>query len=185
MNGNGVSAGTACTPASPWHPHGAGKGGGKGGGHGAAVSWSATVQQMVTLSTTEAELVALSKATQETIFLRQILERMGATIDWSGPHGVSTSQETFKWDPDLPTVVYCDNRATVLIVTGDGASKRLRHVAVREFFVREKHAEGVVQVLKVPTLDNYADGFTKMLPLAIVRRHRFHIHGQGQVVSDQ
>ena len=50
---------------------------------GGAIRWSSQKQSSIALSMVEAEYMALSVATQEAIWLRQLLEELGATE--SGP----------------------------------------------------------------------------------------------------
>jgi hypothetical protein len=45
--------------------------------NGGAVSWKSQHQPTVALSTAEAEVMALTAAIQEAIFLRQLLDMMG------------------------------------------------------------------------------------------------------------
>jgi hypothetical protein len=46
-----------------------------------AVAWKASKQDTVTTSTTEAELLALAQATQETLYARRLIDEIGVTLD--------------------------------------------------------------------------------------------------------
>nr|GEU74775.1 retrotransposon protein, putative, Ty1-copia subclass [Tanacetum cinerariifolium] len=49
--------------------------------HGCVVSWKAALQQVVALSTTEAEYIALTEAMMEAIWLRGLLEELGVELN--------------------------------------------------------------------------------------------------------
>jgi hypothetical protein len=111
-----------------------------------AIQWQANRQKTVTLSTTEAELLALSHASKEL----QALDRLFNHISL---------------DIDQRTVINCDNQQTVGIVTKElpKLSSKLRHVDIHQFWLRQEVAEGRVQVNWTPTSDMIADGLTKPL----------------------
>ena len=50
---------------------------------GGAVSWSSKKQELVTLSTTEAEYVAATHAAKEAVWLRRLIVKLKMTIDYS------------------------------------------------------------------------------------------------------
>ena len=51
---------------------------------GAAVSWGSKLQEVVALSSTEAEYMAISFALQEGLYLRMLQEEMGVYSEESG-----------------------------------------------------------------------------------------------------
>lgn len=113
---------------------------------GGTVAWRSKKQQSVALSTAESELIALSLAAQECIHLRRLLSDIG-------------------FAQDDPTLLNGDNEAAIRIATNDaGASSRLKHVAVRHFFVREACKQGAISIIHVPSASNIADVMTKSLP---------------------
>ena len=140
---------------------------------GGPVSWTSNLQQSVTLSTTEAELVALSKATQEAIYLRHIFcDIYGVQYDAMTDAAPIYYRNKREWDPTKPLQVYCDNLGTVHIVKNPAQTARLKHVATREFFARENIASGEIDVIKIGTKFNAADTMTKAAPRELVWRHR-------------
>ena len=140
---------------------------------GGPVSWTSNLQQSVTLSTTEAELVALSKAAQEAIYLRHIFcDIYGVEYDALVDAAPIYYRNEREWDPTTPLRVYCDNLGTVHIVKNPAQTARLKHVATREFFAREKIASGEIDVVKIGTKFNVADTMTKSAPRELVWRHR-------------
>ena len=68
--------------------------------NGAAVSWSSRKQEIITLSTAEAEYVAATHAAKEGIWLRRLISELFHS-------------------PLKPTTIYCDNQAAIKLATGD------------------------------------------------------------------
>ena len=120
---------------------------------GGPLSWASKTQTTVAASSTESEYVALSEASREVAWLRQLL-------------------------PDLnlpqpsPTVMYEDNKQTIGIVLNPEHHARNKHMDVRLHFVRHKATEGQVRVEYVPTDLNTADIMTKPLGPLVFKRHR-------------
>ena len=85
---------------------------------GGAITWSSRKQSSVALSTLEAEHMALSIATQEAIWLRQLQEELGVTE--SGP-----------------TLIYEDNQGAISMAKNPVFHKRTKHVQIRYHFVCE------------------------------------------------
>ena len=101
-------------------------------------------QRIVTRSSTEAELVALSDSASVALGMREYL----------------LAQDL---DPG-PVKIYQDNESTIkLIRDGRSSNSRMKHVAIRYFFVRDRIASSEVQIVQVPTEDMLADGMTKPL----------------------
>ena len=86
---------------------------------GGPVSWLSKKQQIVALSTSEAEYVALSMATQEAVWLRQFLSDLAVS-----EIGVST-------------VVMEDNQGTIAIARNPVRHARTKHIDIKYHYVRE------------------------------------------------
>jgi hypothetical protein len=112
---------------------------------GEPISWSSQRQRSVALSTTEAELIAASEAAKEVIWLSRLLKEITT---------VTTS------------VLYVDNLSTVKLIKNPVYHKRSKHIEVRHFFVREKVADGVLNIEHVSGTEQLADILTKPLPRA-------------------
>ena len=67
---------------------------------------------------------------------------------------------------DGPTPIYCDNTAAKAVAENPVASRQLRHVARRHFFVQDAVQAGCVTVPYVASDANLADSLTKILPTA-------------------
>ena len=126
----------------------------------AAVSWGSTLQACVTLSTAEAEMVAMSKAAQELIWVRRLIgEIMGGSIT-------------------TPTPLYCDNIATLQLLKQRVHHLRTKHISLRNNFIKEQRDLGNLDAIYVPTDSNTADVFTKPCNQTVMDRHIKQITGQ-------
>ncbi len=113
--------------------------------NGGAVSWSSQKQELVTLSTAEAEYIATTHAAKEAIWLRKLI---------------------FELFPDLnmPTTLYCDNQATLRLATDDNYHARTKHIDIRYHFIQHVVASDALQLVYCPTDDMTMDILTKALP---------------------
>ncbi|KAJ4715440.1 Retrovirus-related Pol polyprotein from transposon TNT 1-94 [Melia azedarach] len=105
------------------------------------VSWKATLQPTVTLSTTEAEYMALTEAAKEGIWLKGLVSDLGLHHDQA--------------------IVYCDSLSAICLAKDQVHHERIKHIDVRYHFLR---SEKRIKVNKVGTADNPADMFTKPVP---------------------
>lgn len=112
---------------------------------GSAVSWTSKKQSTVSLSSTEAEYIALCHAACEIVWLQQFLIEIGMSLV-------------------LPTVVYEDNQACIRISEEPREHKRMKHIDTKYNFIREKIQEGKIQMRYISTSDQLADIMTKGLP---------------------
>ena len=110
-------------------------------------SWSVT-QKFVTLSSGEAELMALVKASTEAIGLTQLAASWGLTLD---------------------ARVHVDSSAALAVVQRRGCGK-LRHVRIGHLWVQELASEELVSFVKVRGAVNPADLMTKHLPGKVIDR---------------
>ena len=118
---------------------------------GAAVAWRSAKQPCVTLSTAEAEYVALCAACKEVPVMVQLLEFLGVRQG--------------------PVRLLEDNTAAVRLAVDAGACQRTKHIDVKFHFVREMVAKKAVEVEAVRTEAQHADVLTKALPRV---QHAFH-----------
>ena len=101
-------------------------------------SWAST-QANITLSSAEAELVAMTKATAETIGIINMIQDLGR---------------------QMTGVVYADSSAALAIADWKGSGK-LRHINIRMLWLQEKEARGEVELRKIKGAVNPADLMTK------------------------
>ena len=113
--------------------------------NGAAVSWRSKKQTCVALSTAEAEYVALSAATQEALWMRQLLTDLNVNID-------------------KPVTIYEDNQSAIAMSKNHQFHGRSKHIDIKYHFVRDQVEKKTVTVLYCPTNSMLADLFTKGIP---------------------
>nr|GEX73138.1 retrovirus-related Pol polyprotein from transposon TNT 1-94 [Tanacetum cinerariifolium] len=111
---------------------------------GCVVSWKATLQHVVALSTTEAEYIALTEAVKEAIWLKGLLEELGVELN--------------------RVTVNCDNQGAIHLSRNHVFHERTKHINVQYHFIREVLEAKTVEVLKVGTEHNAADALTKVVP---------------------
>lgn len=113
--------------------------------YGCTVSWKASLQPVVALSTTEAEYIALTEAVKEALWIKGLLDELG----------VKTQAAT----------VYCDSQSAIHLSKNQMFHERTKHIDVKLHFVRDILSKGSVKVDKIDTNDNPADMITKVVPL--------------------
>ena len=100
------------------------------------------MQRIITLSSTEAELLALVQAVQEMMSAKRLLESMHLKVK-------------------LPMLIECDNKGAVDLVNGYQVSGGTKHIDIRTYFVWDLKAEGIIVVKWITTDDNESDILTK------------------------
>jgi hypothetical protein len=109
-----------------------------------AIAWSSRKQSTVALSSTEAEYIAATHATRQAIWLRQLLD------------GLQIPQEG-------PTTLYADNQSAIALSRDPQFHARTKHVDIQHHFIREKVANGDIDIIYCPTHEMVADVLTKGL----------------------
>jgi hypothetical protein len=127
---------------------------------GTAVAWRSKLQSLVTLSTAEAEYVALSDACKVVVVLQQTLAFLGFDV--------------------RPVPMREDNASALRLAVDPSAAQRTRHIAVRFHHVREQVAGGTIVIVAVPTALQRADSMTKPLPAPLHAAHRAAIMGYAR-----
>ncbi|KAG8490975.1 hypothetical protein CXB51_014094 [Gossypium anomalum] len=112
---------------------------------GCAISWKATLQTTVALSTTEAEYMAITEACKEAIWLKGLFSELNEDLQ------IST--------------VFCDSQNAIFLKKDQMFHERTKHIDVRYHFVCDVIARGDIVVSKISTHENPADMMTKSLPI--------------------
>lgn len=120
--------------------------------NGAAISWASRKQELITLSTAEAEYVAATHAAKKSIWLRRLTGQLFGPIL-------------------TPTTLYCDNQAALRLATDDNYHAHTKHIDIRYHFIRQTITDGHVDIKFCPTQDMTTDILTKALP-----KHKVAIH---------
>ena len=113
---------------------------------GSMVSWASKKQELITLSTAEAEFVAVTHAAKEAIWLRKLLG------------------DIYPNYKDAPTLFHCDNQATQMLILDDNYHVCTKHLDQRFLFIREVAERMQIKILYCPMEDMVVDILTKALP---------------------
>ena len=116
------------------------------------VSWRSKGQRSVTLSSSEAEWVALSETVKEVMFVSQLLTGMKIQVQY-------------------PIIVRVDNVGAIFMAKNVTTTSRTKHVDVRYKYVNEFVEDGIVKILFVKSKENDADLFTKNLSGELFAAH--------------
>jgi hypothetical protein len=119
---------------------------------GGPISWSAKKQTCIALSTTEAEYVALTRAIQEGIWLRQSLLQ-------------------FQLPCPSPLIICTDNNGAKSLSVNDSNHGKAKHIDIRYHFIRSHIESKLFLVNHTPGTVNTADLFTKPLSRVIFQSH--------------
>jgi len=111
----------------------------------APLVWGSRKQNCVALSSCEAEIIALSEAAKDMVYLRKFVSGM-------------TGKQ-----PGGPSVLRTDNKAARDLSYNPEMHNRTKHVARRHFFIRDMVESFELNVPLISTVNNYADFFTKTL----------------------
>ena len=112
------------------------------------ISWQSKRQPIVALSTCEAEYIGQTQAAKEAIWLRNLLRELK-------PDDKDTAKAV---------IIFGDNQGAIALAKNPEFHARSKHIDIRHHFVREKVAEGTVDLQYTPTECQVADGLTKPLP---------------------
>lgn len=113
---------------------------------GGAIAWESRKQSSVSLSSMEAEYVAMCQGTKEVVYQRSLLQEIGLAEFVKGP-----------------TILNCDNQSAQFLVKNPVAHKRSKHIDIRYHYIREKFETNEISIQYVPTANNVADLLTKCL----------------------
>jgi len=108
-----------------------------------AVSWASKAQPVVALSSSEAEYIALSMATQEAAWMQKLLDDLQGCV--------------------RPVKIMEDNQGAIAIARNSIAHARTKHIDIRFHYVREVIEEGIIEIEYCPTEVMIADLLTKPL----------------------
>ena len=104
--------------------------------------WKSRGRKTVTLSSSEAEYVAVVEVCTEILFIKTIMDFLKIKIE-------------------LPITIMCDNVGAILIAHNSKNSGRTKHINIKHHFIRECVIDGTVQIKFDWLEENLADPFTK------------------------
>ncbi|KAK1652059.1 hypothetical protein QYE76_069864 [Lolium multiflorum] len=113
---------------------------------GCAVSWKATLQDVVAQSTTEAEYMAIAEAGKEAVWLK------GLYAELCGDNSCIK--------------LFSDSQSAIYLTKDQMFHERTKHIDIKYHAIRDVVAKGKVKVCKISTHDNPADMMTKPVPVS-------------------
>ena len=116
------------------------------------VSWKSKKQSVLARSSAEAEFRAMCNVTCEVMWILKICKDLNVQVE-------------------LPVEMFCDNSSAMQIAQNPVLHERSKHFEIDLFFIRDKISEGIIKTVKVKSVDNIADIFTK--GLSIVEHRKF------------
>ena len=137
--------------------------------YGNLVQWRSKLQPMTAKSTHAAELIALSFAADEGVWLRRLLLEIGFVI----PHVarvVPTEREAegeykdlMDIGPQLTPPIMCDNKGTTFTANNPATDINNKALETRWYNIRDYVKDGLLRVFHIGTNLNVSDFFTKPL----------------------
>jgi hypothetical protein len=126
------------------------------------ICWRSKSQKEVTLSSTEAEYVAISEAVKELKFIYYLLCDLHIKVN-------------------LPILVKTDNIAAIFMSENASTGFCTRHVDTRYHFVREFIEDGYTKSEFVRSAKNDSDSFTKNVNQELYVKHMKKFPGDSKV----
>ena len=126
------------------------------------------IQPTIALSSTEAELAAMSDAGRAALYLRSILEEINLP-------------------QNFPTTILADNHGALHLCNANQPSVRTRHIDIKHFAIVQWSEEEAIHFTSVPTSYNYSDSLSKQTGRIKFHEHRSIYLGyrQPKYVSDE
>lgn len=109
------------------------------------ISWCSKKQDTVAQSSAEAEYLAAGLPTQQSLWLRRILEDIGKKQEGS-------------------LQLHCDNKSAIVMAKNPVFHSRTRHINIKHHFIRSVIEEGDVQLAFCSSQEQLANIFAKALP---------------------
>ena len=111
---------------------------------GGAVSWQSRLQKCVALSTTKAEYIAITEASNELLWMKKFLQKLGL------------QQERY--------LLYCDSQNVIHLNKNPTFHSRSKHIYVRYHWTRDALEMKLFCLEKIHTDENGSDMMTKPIP---------------------
>lgn len=114
------------------------------------IEWESRKQKTVALSSTEAEYMAISEASKQAIFLKNLYSEI--------------------FSDDLNTIIFNDNQSAKKLTENSLSNNRTKHIDIRYHFIKDVIKQGILSIEYMPTDEMPADLLTK--PLCKVKHNK-------------
>jgi hypothetical protein len=118
-----------------------------------AISWSSRKQKTAAQNTTEAEYMAMTDTANQVAWYRSFLAELGYSVD----------------DP-IP--IHGENKGAIDLALNQVTGHRSKHIDIMHHAIRRYIEKEHVSLIRTPTEEMVADGFTKSLSCVLL--HRFN-----------
>ena len=126
---------------------------------GGTITYKTKYQDIVALSSTEAEFIAACDAGKTCLYIRSILDDLGISQDDA-------------------TILYEDNKGAIAMANSGRPTKRTKHIDTRYFALQSWVEQDLLLLKSIPTNDNSSDAMTKNTPRLLFNRHTDFILGR-------
>ena len=112
------------------------------------VAWKCAFEKTICLSSMEAEICFASRACKEIVWLQRLASGLIGKID---------------------ATLFVDNKATIDASRNPVSSQRVKHIDIKNLYVRQCVARGHITLKYIPTAENPADCLTKPATLKLLQ----------------
>jgi hypothetical protein len=131
---------------------------------GAPVIQRSSMQKIVALSVSEAELFAATSNAQDMMYVKRFMESIRL-----GVH--------------LPMILEVDNKGAVDLVNNLSVGGRTRHIETRQYYLRELKEQGVISVICKAGTRNISDMYTTDLDRRELEKHAAEYVGSDEYMQ--
>jgi Reverse transcriptase (RNA-dependent DNA polymerase) len=116
-----------------------------------AISWSSRKQRTPAQNTTEAEYMAMTDAANQAAWYRSFLSELDYTVE-------------------NPVPIHGDNKGAIDLALNPVTGRRSKHIDIKHHVIREYVENEQISLVRTPTAEMVADGFTKPLSRTLLLR---------------
>ena len=116
-----------------------------------AISWSLRKQKTIAQNTTEAEYMGMTDAANQAVWYWGFLSELGYSVE-------------------NPIPIHADNKGAVDLALNPVTGRRSKHIDIKHHVIREYIEEEKISLIRMPTAEMTADGFTKSLSRTLLLR---------------
>ena len=138
------------------------------------ISWGVTLQKSVALLSTEAEYMAITECSKETIYLQNIINELNNSLQLKIPTNIPVIME--------------DNTGAIKLGHNAEFHKRTKHIDIKYHYIRELVENNKIRILYINTKEQLADPLTKPItgPILNIWRNKIGLEkyqpGEGRKI---